>query len=128
MNAAQVRAQASQFLAGATEYVGTLRGSRLSPLSLIALGALLATTLAELAMTADGLAVSAIMTRKIVSEAFVVSPDAPKGARRKVGDAMDSWTATSIEPSRVILKNGDRTAKLQLYADPPPVNGSGIGP
>lgn len=199
MNAAEIRAQASRVLAGAIEYAAPLRQAQLSPLSLMLLGALSATTLAaalfatyallgpvgsdavgatpawtpqtlaaveldppkppgadveslsrpifsksrrpstrapkrpapdstEIAITPNRLTVSAIVTRKIARQAFVVSADTPEGAWRKVGDTIDSWTVTSIEPGRVILKNGGRTARIQLYADPPPVNDSGIGP
>lgn len=81
----------------------------------------------ETAAAPTGLTVSAIVKRKIASQAFVVSMDTPEGAWRKVGDTIDSWTVTSIEPDRVILKNGGRTTKLQLYADPL-VSDSGNGP
>ena len=35
--------------------------------------------------------------------------------RAEVGDAVDGWTIVSIEPQRVVLRQGDTQIALQLF-------------
>ena len=53
------------------------------------------------------------------AHAFIISSEAPEGVWKKVGDMVDAWTIKSIAPSELVLKSGERLAKLKLYADPP---------
>ncbi|WP_457797488.1 hypothetical protein [Methylocystis sp. S23] len=65
-----------------------------------------------------GVVVGAIVKNKKTSQAFIVSPEAPEGAWRKIGDTVESWTLAAIDRAEIILKNGGQTAKVTLYPDP----------
>jgi hypothetical protein len=66
------------------------------------------------------LSVTAIVRNRKTAQAFFVSPDAPDGAWRKVGDTVGSWLITAIAPMEVVLQGGGQTTKVKLYADPAP--------
>ncbi|RTL90708.1 MAG: hypothetical protein EKK29_00855 [Hyphomicrobiales bacterium] len=68
----------------------------------------------------SGLSVTAIIRHKTTAQAFLISTDTPAGAWRQVGDLVDSWTVTSINPKEVVLQSGGQFSKLKLYAEPPP--------
>jgi general secretion pathway protein N len=38
-----------------------------------------------------------------------------QSVRAEIGDTVDGWTIVSIEPQRVVLRQGDREAALQLF-------------
>ena len=69
---------------------------------------------------ADSLSITAIVQNKKSAQVFMVSPDAPEGAWRKIGETVNFWTITAIKSKEVFLKNGNQTAKVELYANPPP--------
>lgn len=65
----------------------------------------------------SGITVGAIVKDKKKGQAFIVSLDTPDGAWKKVGDTVDSWTLATIEGVEIVLKSGQRTAKLKLYPE-----------
>lgn len=67
-----------------------------------------------------GVTLGAVVRRKGSAQAFIISPEAPEGAWKKVGDTVDAWTISKIDPTELMLKSGDRAAKLKLYEEPPP--------
>ena len=42
-----------------------------------------------------------------------------QSVRAEVGDTVDGWTIVSIEPQRVVLRQGDRQVALQLFRRKP---------
>lgn len=75
-------------------------------------------------VVADSLSITAIVQNKKSAQAFVVSAESPEGAWRKIGEKVNIWTITAIKSDEVVLKSGNQTAKVKLYADPPPPDGS----
>ncbi|PPD46211.1 MAG: hypothetical protein CTY15_02260 [Methylocystis sp.] len=70
---------------------------------------------------AMGVSVAAIVKKgKGAAQAFVISADAPEGAWKKVGDAVDAWAISDISADALKLRSGDGAATVKLYADPPP--------
>jgi hypothetical protein len=67
--------------------------------------------------TPSGVSVSAIVKNRDGAQAFIVSPESPDGAWKKIGDTVDSWTIATIAGAEITLKNGERAAKLKLYAE-----------
>jgi hypothetical protein len=66
----------------------------------------------------NGYTVSAIMTDKKKSQAYIVSGESLQGAWKKVGETVDSWTVSAINPADLILKSGSQSMKLKLYGEP----------
>jgi hypothetical protein len=66
----------------------------------------------------SGLTVSAIVTDKKKRQAFIVSGESPQGAWKKVGETVDSWTVSAINPADLILTSGSQSMKLKLYGEP----------
>lgn len=81
---------------------------------------------AEMAAAPPGLAVSAIVKNKNVTQAFVTSSESPDGIWKKIGETVDSWTVSAIENDGVVLTNGAQTARVKLYPDPPPSAADGM--
>jgi hypothetical protein len=71
-----------------------------------------------------GVTVAAIVRHNNATKAFLVSPDAPDGEWRKVGDAVEAWTVTSITATEVVLESGGQLSKLKLYGEATPDAGS----
>jgi hypothetical protein len=67
--------------------------------------------------TPSGVTVSAIVKNRDGAQAFIVSPESPDGAWKRIGDTVDSWTIAIIAGSEILLKSGERAAKLKLYAE-----------
>lgn len=67
----------------------------------------------------SGVTVSAIVKKGKTAQAFVVSPDAPEGAWKKIGDTLDSWTISDIASDALTLRSGGNAATVKLYADAP---------
>ncbi len=82
----------------------------------------------------SGVTVAAIVRKGKIAQAFVLSPDAPEGAWRKIGDTVDSWTIKAIAADELTLRNGGAAATLKLYSDaavdepPDAPNPSPLGP
>lgn len=89
---------------------------------------------ANISEAPTGVVVTAIVRNKKVTQAFMISTEAPDGAWRKEGDQVDSWTLHKILPAEVVLQSGDRLTKVKLYTPPPetpeaPVEGGfSVGP
>ncbi|WP_424363017.1 hypothetical protein [Methylocystis parvus] len=76
-----------------------------------------ATETGPLTAAPSGITVGAIVKNKKATQAFIVSPETPEGAWKKVGDTVDSWTIATIDRAELILKNGQQMAKLKLWPD-----------
>lgn len=74
-----------------------------------------------------GLAVTAIVKNKKVTQAFVTSSEAPEGGWHKVGDAIGSWTLHKILHAEVVFQNGDQLTRVKLYTLPPDAQGDTPG-
>ncbi|HEY8162008.1 MAG TPA: hypothetical protein VIF34_07055 [Methylocystis sp.] len=66
-----------------------------------------------------GVTVSAIVKKKKMEQAFMVSPALPEGDWKKVGDTVDAWEISRIDGDGVVLSNGAKTAKVKLFSDDP---------
>lgn len=62
-----------------------------------------------------GLTLSAIVKHGGVASAFVISPTAPEGEWKKIGERVDTWTIAAIADVDLTLTNGDQAVKLRLF-------------
>jgi general secretion pathway protein N len=58
------------------------------------------------------------------SSIIVMHGDPPALLRLKVGDDIDGWSISSIEPSRVVLQRGAEEQQLKLHDTAPPQTAS----
>ncbi|MCX7899289.1 MAG: hypothetical protein N2444_04265, partial [Methylocystis sp.] len=73
-----------------------------------------APTTTKIAEAPTGLAVSAIVKRGGEAQTYLTTGGGG-GAWRKIGEEFEGWTVSAIEQDEVTLRNGEGSARLQLY-------------
>lgn len=86
-----------------------------------------AATAPVVAAPAPNLKLLAIFSSESARRVFIVSASSPKGRWTELGDSVDGWTITEMQPAFIVLRNAGSSINFKLYRDPGEAKRSSTG-